>query len=314
MAGNYDSSMFHLIAVVGPTASGKSELGLHLAHRFNGEIVNCDSLQIFRHFDIGSAKLAASQRQGIPHHLIDIADPGQMFTAGDYARAGRDVLLEIANRGRVPIVVGGTGFYLRALLDGLPDVPARDDSLRAKLMRHETRTKGFLYRLLRRVDPTSAQRIHANDIPKLLRSLEVSYLSRNAMSNSNRKVPLVGFKIVKLGLNPPRALLYEKIDERCQQMFRAGLINEVRRILALGFPPETKPLQALGYRQALDFIEGKSNLDQAVGAMQLHTRHYAKRQWTWFRREAGLIWLDGFGSDTIVQQKADIALQQLFPT
>jgi tRNA dimethylallyltransferase len=309
MPGKYDSNMFRLIAVVGPTASGKSELGLHLAHRLNGEIINCDSLQIFRHFDIGSAKLPLAARQGIPHHLIDIAQPDEIFTAGDYARMAREVVHEVASRGRLPIVVGGTGFYLRALLDGLPQVPGRDADLRARLMERETRRTGFLHRMLRGVDLTSAQRIHPHDIQKLLRALEVSYLSKNPMSKSIERVPLAGFQVLKLGLNPPRDQVYQEINQRCHSMFDAGLVEETRHILSLGFPPDTKPLQALGYRQALDYIEDKSDRATAIKNMQLHTRHYAKRQWTWFRREAQLIWLDGFGQDTLVQQKAVVAAQ-----
>ena len=284
-----------LIVVAGPTGSGKSDLGLSLAEAFNGEIVNCDSVQLYRHMDIGSAKTPVSQRRGIPHHLIDILNPDEVFTAGDYQRVGRRTLNEIAARGRTPIVVGGTGFYLRALTNGLFQGPQRNDSLRARL---SARKPGSLHRLLTRFDPESALRIHVNDTQKLIRALEVCLLSRSPMSSLYRRseVPLRGFHIIRIGLDPPREQLIRRIHDRCERMFEAGLIDEVKRILAMGFPPESKALESIGYRESLLHIRGELDLPQAITATQIATRQYAKRQRTWFRRETAFTWLCHFGN------------------
>ena len=283
-----------LIVVAGPTGSGKSDLGLSLAETFNGEIVNCDSVQLYRHMDIGSAKTPVSQRRGIPHHLIDILNPDEVFTAGDYQRVSRRALNEIAARGRVPIVVGGTGFYLRALINGLFQGPQRDDSLRGRL---SARKPGSLHRLLTRFDPERARRIHVNDTQKLIRALEVCLLSRSAMTSlsTRSEAPLHGFHIIRIGLDPPREELIKRIHERCERMFQAGLIDEVKRILAMGFPPESKALESIGYRESLLHIGGELTLPQAITATQIATRQYAKRQRTWFRRETEFTWLYHFG-------------------
>lgn len=294
-----------LIVVAGPTGSGKSELALRLAEKFSGEIVNCDSVQVYRHFDIGSAKLSEPERLAIPHHLIDIAAPDEPFTAGDYARCARAALSAIAARVRVPIVAGGTGFYLRALLEGLFEGPSRDETLRARLA---ARRAGSLHRLLRRFDPPSAARIHPNDANKLIRALEVILLERRPLSELHRagRDPLVGFRILKLILDPPREELYARLDRRVSAMFAGGLVEETRAILALGYPAHAKPFESLGYKQALSEIQGTITRQMAIADAQLQTRRYAKRQWTWFRREAGAEWIAGFGDDpTVVQRTCD---------
>jgi tRNA dimethylallyltransferase len=292
--------------VVGPTGSGKSDLALALAERFDGEIVNCDSLQVYRWFDIGAAKLPEAERRGIPHHLIDIRDPDSVFTAGEYACLARQAIAGITERGRLPIVAGGTGFYLRALLDGLFPGPSRDQPLRDRLAAREARRPGGLHRLLTRFDPESAARIHAHDIPKVTRALEVCLLARRPASELFRqgRDALRGYAPLKLGLLPGREALHQRLDARCLAMFDGGLVDEARRILALGYPPSIKPFESLGYRQALQLIQGELNLREAIFYAQRTTRQYAKRQITWFRREPGLEWLRGFGHDPHIRDAA----------
>ena len=294
-----DAPQHPLVAVAGPTGSGKSELALLIAEKFNGEVVNCDSLQVYRYFDIGTAKLPLAERRGIPHHLIDIVDPDEVFTAGEFARLGRQVVAEITARGKLPIVAGGTGFYLRALIDGLFSGPTRDDVLRSRLAGREKRRAGSLHRLLSRFDPESARKIHANDVPKVMRALEVCLLTRRPVSDLFRegRDALQGYRVLKLGLFPDRDVLYRGLDARCAAMFDGGLVEEVQRILATGFAAECKPFESHGYKQALQLIRGELSPRDAVFYAQRNTRQYAKRQITWFRREVGLVWLRGFGAD-----------------
>jgi tRNA dimethylallyltransferase len=294
-----------LVAVAGPTGSGKSELALRIAEEFGGEVVNCDSLQVYRYFDIGTAKLTLAERRGIPHHLLDAIDPDQVFTAGEYARRARAILADIAARDRLPVVAGGTGFYLRALIDGLFEGPSRDQDLRDRLALREARRPGSLHRVLRRLDRAAAARIHPHDVPKVTRALEVCLLTRRPVSAlfGEGRAALRGYRVLKLGLLPDRDALYDRLNARCEAMFAAGLVEEVRRILALGFPPESKPFESHGYRQAMQLIRGEISPRDAVFYAQRNTRNYAKRQLTWFRREPGLEWLRGF-ADTpgIVEQ------------
>lgn len=285
-----------LIVVVGPTGSGKSDLALTLAERYRGEIVNCDSVQLYRFLDIGAAKTPVHERRGIPHHLIDILDPHEHFTAGDYSRVARPILSEIASRDRTPIVVGGTGFYLRALLHGLFHGPARDQQLRQRLAR---RSGDRLHRILSRFDPVAAKRIHSNDVNKVIRALEVCLLAKRPLTEMFAIAacePLAGFGIIKLGLDPPRDELNRRLDERCALMFQAGILDEVRRLLLVGFPAESKALMSIGYRESVLHLQGFIDLTEAVERVQLATRQYAKRQRTWFRREPEVLWLKGFGS------------------
>ena len=292
--------------MVGPTGSGKSDLALLLAGEFNGEIVNCDSLQVYRHFDLGTAKLPLAERRGIPHHLIDILDPDELFTAGEYARLARETVQEISARGKLPILAGGTGFYLRALLEGLFDGPVRDQSLRDRLAVREARRTGSLHRVLRRLDPAAAARIHANDVPKVTRALEIFVLTRQPVTRlfETGRDALQGYRTLKLGLLPDRELLNPRLDARCAWMFDNGLVEEVRGILAMGFPPSCKPFESHGYKQSLQLINGELSMKDAIYYAQRNTRHYAKRQITWLRKEKELLWLRGFGNDEPIRRSA----------
>jgi tRNA dimethylallyltransferase len=294
-----------LVVVAGPTGSGKTELALHLAERFDGEIVNCDSIQIYRFFDIGSAKLPVSERRGIPHHLIDVADPDEVFTAGDFARIGRPVLREIANRGHLPIVTGGTGFYLRALIEGLAPGPQRDDALRERLRTREERRPGSLHRLLRRFDSATAARIHPNDTPKVMRALEICLSARSSASEvfAAGRDALEGFRVLKLGLFPPRDELYQRLEQRMERMFAAGLIEETAAI-AKRTGISVKPFESIGYKQALQCVRGELSPRDALFYAKRDTRRYAKRQMTWFRQEPGLEMISGFGDDPAVIENA----------
>ncbi|HEV2447186.1 MAG TPA: tRNA (adenosine(37)-N6)-dimethylallyltransferase MiaA [Candidatus Sulfopaludibacter sp.] len=292
--------------MAGPTGSGKSELALEIAEEFHGEVVNCDSLQVYRYFDVGTAKLPVGERRGIPHHLIDVVNPDELFTAGEYARAARETVSQITARGKLPIVAGGTGFYLRALVDGLFEGPARDQSLRDRLAARETRRPGLLHRLLRRWDAQAAGRIHPNDVPKVTRALEVCLVTRRKVSDLFRegRDRLQGFRALKLGLFPDRDALYGRLNQRCVRMFEGGLVDEVRHILSLGFDESCKPFESHGYKQTLQLLRGELNLREAIFYAQRNTRNYAKRQVTWFRREPDLAWLRNFGGDPAVREDA----------
>jgi tRNA dimethylallyltransferase len=296
-----------LPVVLGPTGSGKSELSLCIARTLGGEIVNCDSLQVYRGFDIGTAKVPADERRGVSHHLIDIVEPTELFTAGDYARAAETAIRQISACGRTAVLVGGTGFYLRALLEGLSPAPGRDDILRARLLEKENQRPGSLHRILARLDPASAARIHSNDKNKTMRALEIRLLEKAPVSSmfERRRAALSGFLPIKIGLDPPRDLLYARLNERARRMFdTAGLADEVRRLLSAGVPPEAKPFESLGYKQVLQMLEGSITAQQALESTQLETRRYAKRQLTWFRKEQGVHWIAGFGDEPHVQVEA----------
>lgn len=303
---DYDASSPAIVAIAGPTGTGKSELALRVAEEFGGEVVNCDSLQVYRYFDIGTAKLPVEERRGIPHHLIDILEPDQVFTAGEYARLGREVLAEISGRGRLPVIAGGTGFYLRALVEGLFRGPSRDPELRRRLAVRERRRPGSLHKLLCRFDPAAAGRVHPNDVPKVMRVLEVCLLTRRPVTELFRegRDALEGYRVLKLGLAPERDALYHRLDERCRRMFESGLPDEVRAILDRGFPLESKPFESHGYRQAVQMLRGELNSREALFYAQRNTRQYAKRQMTWFRKEPGMEWLKGFGDEPAIQEAA----------
>lgn len=295
-----------LVIILGPTASGKTALSITLAQKFDGEIVNCDSVGMYREFDIGTAKPTAEERAQVPHHLFDFVDPTQEMTAGEYARQARQVIAEIGAQGHLPIVVGGTGLYLRALLEGLFAGPQRSEDLRERLrVRASKRGPEYLHRILRRLDRPSAEKIHANDIPKLIRAIEVCLASQQKMSKmwQRGRDPLTGFRILRIGLDPDRALLYDRINQRALKMFDQGLVEETKQLLQK-YGDKTRPLASLGYKQVLQFLRGELTLDQSVQAAQQGHRNYAKRQMTWFRREPDVVWLKGFGDDSKIQAKA----------
>jgi len=302
-----------LVVVAGPTGSGKSDLSLYLASELDGEIVNCDSLQVYRYFNIGTAKVPLSERRGIAHHLMDFLDPNEPFTAGDYAHLARQTLAGIAGRGKAPVIVGGTGFYLSALIEGLFEGPSRNDELRQRLAAREKRRPGSIHRLLRRLDPETAGRIHPRDVNKTIRALEITVLARRPASEmfAGGRSALQGYRIVKLGLNPPREELYRRLDLRTAAMFQAGLVAEVQEILGRGFSQACKPFESLGYRQALMALRGELTLAEAVELSQRDTRRYAKRQLTWFRRDKEMKWLDGFGDDHRIQVLAALEIKHL---
>jgi len=281
-------------------------LSLSLARSFEGEIVNCDSVAMYRKFEIGTAKPSASERSCCPHHLFDFVEPTQYMTAGQYARVGREAIRAIHTAGHLPIVVGGTGLYLRALLEGLFQGPQRSEELRLRL-RSLAQEKGpaYLHRLLARLDGASAEKIHENDTPKMIRGIEVCLTSRQKMSEMWRqgRSPLRGFRVLRLGLNPNRDALYERINERAQRMFESGLVEETRDLLKK-YGDNALPLRSLGYKQAIQFLRGECELKQAVAAAQQAHRNYAKRQMTWFRREPDVFWLEGFGDQPAIQRVA----------
>lgn len=283
-----------MICIVGPTGAGKSSLALRLALVFSGEIVNCDSLQLYRGFDIGSAKTPVAERLGVPHHLLDALEADFVFSAGDYSREARAVLREITGRGRLPVVTGGTGFYLRALLDGLPPLPVRDDALRERLMQREP---AALHRILQRIEPSAAARIHAQDTQKLIRALEIRLLTGRALPDRAEGTPLSGYRVLQIGLAPEREKLVEAITRRTRCMFETGLVEEVRGLLASGLSGNEKPFEALGYKQVLQHLMGQLSEAEAITATEIGTRQYAKRQMTWFRRDPSVRWINGFGSE-----------------
>ena len=295
-----------LVAVLGPTASGKTALSLAIARRFSGEILNCDSVAMYREFEIGTAKPTKAERAGAPHHLLDCVDPNDYMTAGEYARRAREVLREVKERGRLPIVTGGTGLYLRALLEGLFPGPQRSEELRERLRAIvEERGPEHLHGILHRFDAAAAERIHANDIPKTIRAIEVCLASRRPMSEllEEGRDPLRGFRILRIGLNPERSVLYARINQRAAKMFAAGLIEETKVLMAR-YGDAARPLSSLGYRQAGQFLRGELDRESAVRAAQQAHRNYAKRQMTWFRREPEVRWLEGFGDDGTIQAAA----------
>lgn len=299
---------YPLVAIVGPTAAGKSALALALAERVGGEVVNYDSVQVYRGFDIGAGKVPPGERRGIPHHLLDCLGADQVFTAGDYRREASRVVRAIRERGKVPVLVGGTGLYLRALLLGLFEGPQRSEALRARLRSlAERRGREFLHRLLTRLDRKTASRIAPRDTQKIIRAVEVCLLSRQPLSRmlARGRESLRGFRVLKIGLMPNRAQLYRRIDRRVERMFDSGLLEETRGLLErwADREAEIKPLAALGYRQACAVLAGEINARDAIRKTQAATRRYAKRQITWFRRETDIAWFAGFGDEPEVQGK-----------
>jgi tRNA dimethylallyltransferase len=298
-----------LVVVLGPTASGKTALALALAERFAGEIVNCDSVALYREFEIGTAKPSAEERVRVPHHLLDVAAPTEAVTAGEYSRRARPVLTEIRERGRLPIVAGGTGLYLRALLEGLFPGPQRSEELRQRL---RERAPAHLHGILRRLDRGAAARIHAHDTPKVIRAIEVCLAAKQPMTELWRqgRNALEGFRILRLGLDPERGALYDRINQRAQRMFDDGLVEETMRIIEQ-YGDHVRPLASLGYKQAVQCLRGEMDRESAITAAQQAHRNYAKRQMTWFRREPDVRWLRGFGDEPAIQQQAVALLESV---
>ena len=287
-------------------------MALALARKFGGEIVNCDSVAMYRDFEIGTAKPTRAERAEVPHRLLDCTDPLADVTAGEYARQARQAIKEISGRARLPIVSGGTGLYLRALLEGLFAGPQRSEELRDRLrQRASDHGTGYLHRILQRLDAAAAERIHANDMPKVIRAIEVCLASRQPMTElwQRGREPLTGFRILRLGLNPEREALYAHINERAAKMFDDGLIEETEALLAK-YGNAARPLSSLGYKQAMQFLAGEMDRATALQAAQQAHRNYAKRQMTWFRREPDVRWLSGFGSDPEIQAAAIAAVER----
>jgi tRNA dimethylallyltransferase len=292
------SDLSRMIVILGPTASGKSALGIELARHLGGEILVCDSTQVYRHFDIGTAKVPHSEQRGIPHHLVDLVEPVEVFTAGDFRRHALAALEDLRARNKVPILTAGTGLYLRALLEGLADAPVRSEELRDRIReRAARRGPEYVHRLLTRLDPETAARIAPRDTQKIIRALEIRLLAGKPVGDVHRagRSPLEGYSITKIGLLPPRDDLYARIDARVEAMIAVGWIEEVRQLVAAGVPQYAKPFQFIGYSQWLAQRAGRLSLEDAVRQIQQATRNFAKRQLTWFRKEPNVHWLPAFG-------------------
>jgi tRNA dimethylallyltransferase len=301
-----------LVVIVGPTASGKSSLGVSLARKFGGEVVACDSTQLYRGFDIGTAKPSEEERQRIPHHLLDVLNPDEPATAGAYRERAEHVLHDLKSRGRVPVFTVGTGLYLRALLEGFADLPQRSEEIRERLRTSaEDHGPGYLHRVLSKFDPTAAAKIARADEQKLIRAIEVCMLARRPLSevHLSARQPLLGWTAIKIGLQPRREALIQAIHARTESMLSRGWLEEVRQLLEQGFPESAKPFDFIGYRELRRVLQKKDSQEHAQAAIQQATRQYARRQMTWFRREKGVHWLAGFGGDPEIQNAAAAHLE-----
>jgi len=300
-----------VIAVLGPTASGKSVLGIELALRLNGEIINCDSVQVYQGINVATAKVPPAERRGVPHHLIDFVPPEVNFSAGEWAREAANKIREIHMRGRLPIIVGGTGFYFRALRQPFFPSPQTDLNIRHRLNQiRQLRGPEHLHRILTRLDAVSAQQLFPRDWPRVQRAIEVSMQTGKPIS-AQKHLGLVASSIGQIrviALNPPRSALYHRINARTQEHFSAGLVEEVRQLLALGVAPDSNALGAHGYRRVVEYLQSKRDLAAAIEQTKLDVRHYAKRQLTWLRREADVEWYAGFGDDANIQRRVFKAL------
>src|SRR6266436_4871191 len=297
-----------LVAIVGPTASGKSSLGAWLARKYGGEVLACDSTQVYRGFDIGTAKPTPEERECVPHHLLDLVDPGFAFTAGEYRVRAIATLEDLCRRSQLPILTVGTGLYLRALLEGLADAPARSEELRARLEAGaDKHTLHYLHRVLRRLDPEAALRIGSRDRPKMIRAIEVCLLTGRPLTEIHRsgRTPLEGYHPIKIGLQPPRAALYARIERRVRTMLDRGWLDEVAGLIRKGVPLNSKPFDFIGYSELHAYLEGTITLAAATKAIAQATRRYAKRQLTWFRKEPLVHWLTGFGDDPAIVAAAE---------
>ena len=305
------SDLPRVLAILGPTASGKSALALALAERYDGEIVSCDSTAVYRGFDIGTDKVPAVEQRGIPHHMVDVADPTEEYSAARYARETADVVRDILARRKLPVIAGGTGFYYRALTRGLFPAPGRDDQLRARLNEIAAR-RGveFLWRMVGRVDPESAQRIQPRDRVRLVRALEVYFLTGRPLTShfAETTAALDFCRVAAVGLRIPASLTAERVARRVDQQFGRGLMDEIRGLLARGVPESAHPFGGLVYRQALELLHGVRDEPATRALIVQENRRYARRQLIWFRKEPNLEWFDGPGESTEVQARVVAAL------
>lgn len=299
-----NASLKPIVAIVGPTASGKSTLGIGIALELNGEIINCDSVQVYKEIQIATAKVPFEERKGVPHHLIDFVSPMINYTAVEWAREAAAKIEEIENRGCVPLLVGGTGFYLRALRKPFFASPQTDTVLRRRITRiRERRGPEHLHRLLQRIDPAAGARFFPRDWPRVQRAIEVKIQTGRSIVDqlADRPEPHESTRRLRImALNPPRQELYERINLRTEAHFQAGLVQEVRALLAKGIPAESNALGAHGYRRVVEYLQGKRTLQSAIEQTKRDIRHYAKRQLTWFRHEEGVEWFAGFGEERSV--------------
>jgi len=299
-----DTAQTPVIAIVGPTASGKSTLGIEVALQLDGEIINCDSVQVYQDIQVATAKVSLEKRKGVPHHLIDFVPPAINCTAVEWAREATKTIEGIEARQRIPLLVGGTGFYLRALRRPFFVSPQTDESLRLRLNRmREQHGAEYLHRVLRRLDPRAAAQLYPRDWPRVQRAIEVCLQTGRSIVDQKDDRPDAhesARRLRILALNPPREELYTRINERTEAHFNAGLVDEVRELLARGVPANSNALGAHGYRRVVEYLEGKRSLESAVEQTKLDVRHYAKRQLTWFRHEAGVEWFAGFGEEKTV--------------
>jgi tRNA dimethylallyltransferase len=300
------NNLARLVVILGPTASGKSALGIDLAERLGGEVLVCDSTQVYRYFDIGTGKVPFAEQRGIPHHLVDLVEPTEVFTAGEYRRRALEALNGVRGRGKLPIMTAGTGLYLRALLEGLADAPGRSEELRERL-RKKTAQHGplHLHRILARMDKEAAARIAPHDTQKIIRAIEIRKLAGKSVGEVHRRgrSALAGFKILKIGLQPPRDALYARINARVESMMAAGWADEVRGLIARGVPADAKGFQFIGYSDLRAQLvrhtrSGSSAFADTIARIQQATRRFSKRQVTWFGKEQGVNWLPGFGDDS----------------
>lgn len=310
--------MENILIILGPTAVGKSRLGIALAKKFSGEIINADSMQAYKGLDIGTAKVPFENRQGIMHHLLDIIEPDERFSAGRFMRLAEAAIDAIVKRDNLPIIIGGTGLYIRALLKGLFSSPPRNKTLSQRLAQiAEKKGTNYLHRMLMKFDAESARRIAPNDRQRLIRALEIYIVTKKPLSHFIKEAPfsIDRYHAIKIGLTMPREKLYQRIEERVEKMLKEGWVEEVQGLLAKGYSPEYHAFKALGYREILRYIKGEISLEETINLIKKNTRRYAKRQMTWFKKEDHIFWFDiSMGEDSIYLQVENLVNKKLNKT